>query len=288
MSQSLMYWVHAITPLHIGAGRGVGFIDLPIMREKATNYPLAPGSAVKGVLRDYFEQRGITQEVLGAAFGKSSDDEGNSGSLMFSDARLVCLPVRSFYGTFAYATSPMALRFLDKLQEIQAGKPTGMAIPQPAQGSEALVAGNSLLAQGTSAFLEDLDFQVHTDKDADQWAKNLATWVFQDPPWQTVFTQRFIILHDSALDYLLETGTEVNARIRLEDTTKIVAPGALWYEESLPAQSILAGLVTCDRVFGKSNLQVQNLTGALCTTALSCQIGGKATTGKGQVVVRFV
>ena len=38
-----MYWLHALTPLHVGAGRGVGFIDLPIMREKVTNWPLVPG-----------------------------------------------------------------------------------------------------------------------------------------------------------------------------------------------------------------------------------------------------
>ena len=52
-----MYWMQAITPLHVGSGKGVGFIDLPIMREKVTNWPLVPGSAVKGVMRDYFDQK---------------------------------------------------------------------------------------------------------------------------------------------------------------------------------------------------------------------------------------
>ena len=47
-----MYWIHALTPLHVGAGTGVGFIDLPIMREKTTAWPVLPGSAVKGVLAD--------------------------------------------------------------------------------------------------------------------------------------------------------------------------------------------------------------------------------------------
>ena len=32
-----MYWLQAITPLHVGAGKGVGFIDMPIMREKWRN-----------------------------------------------------------------------------------------------------------------------------------------------------------------------------------------------------------------------------------------------------------
>lgn len=287
MSQSTMYWIHAITPLHVGAGRGVGFIDLPIMREKATNYPLAPGSSVKGVLREFFEQQGAAPGALDAAFGKSSDDGGNSGSLLFSDARMVCLPVRSFHGTFAFATSPMALRFLSKVKEIQAGKPTGLAIPHPAGETWALTAEKSVLSQGTNAYLEDLDFSSQADRDADRWAKSLAEWIFPDPQWQEVFMERFAVLPDSAFDYLLETGTEVNARIRLDDETKIVAQGALWYEECLPAQTILAGLVTCERVYGKTELQVQNLVDYFCTKPIACQMGGKATTGKGQVVVRF-
>lgn len=51
-----IYWLEAITPLHVGMGRGVGFIDLPIIREKVTGWPLVPGSAVKGVIRDHFDQ----------------------------------------------------------------------------------------------------------------------------------------------------------------------------------------------------------------------------------------
>ncbi len=54
MINTRMYWIHAITPLHVGSGRGVGFIDLPIMREKVTSWPLVPGSAVKGVMREHF------------------------------------------------------------------------------------------------------------------------------------------------------------------------------------------------------------------------------------------
>ncbi len=49
-----IYWLHAITPLHVGTGRGLGYIDLPIMREKVTNWPLVPGSAIKGVISDMY------------------------------------------------------------------------------------------------------------------------------------------------------------------------------------------------------------------------------------------
>ena len=49
-TRAKMYWMHALTPRHVGSGCGVGFIDLSIMRDAVTNRPLVPGSAVKGVL----------------------------------------------------------------------------------------------------------------------------------------------------------------------------------------------------------------------------------------------
>ena len=41
-----LYLIHALTSLHVGSGRGTGFIDLPIMREK--NYGLAYNSGFLG------------------------------------------------------------------------------------------------------------------------------------------------------------------------------------------------------------------------------------------------
>ncbi|MGH8610275.1 MAG: RAMP superfamily CRISPR-associated protein [Gammaproteobacteria bacterium] len=89
-------------------------------------------------------------------------------------------------------------------------------------------------------------------------------------------------------------GTEVNARIRIDDEKKIAAKGALWYEESLPAESILAGLVWCDRAFPRGLLQPPNgkteeqwLMDTYCQKELTLQIGGKATVGKGRVRCLF-
>ena len=122
MSFSNLYWINALTPLHVGSGRGVGFIDLPVMREKATNYPIIPGSSVKGVLRDYFTRLNKGGDKIDVVFGTCSEDASNSGSLMFSDARCILLPIRSFKGTFAYVTSPLLLQFLKKLMKTHNGK----------------------------------------------------------------------------------------------------------------------------------------------------------------------
>jgi CRISPR type III-B/RAMP module RAMP protein Cmr4 len=93
-----MYWLHAITPTHVGTGTGAGFIDLPIMREKTTGWPLIPGSAIKGVRRDHFEQ----QEI-----------ENKDAPIRLAFARLTTVtqirgptPARSFLRTLACCACP--------------------------------------------------------------------------------------------------------------------------------------------------------------------------------------
>jgi CRISPR-associated protein Cmr4 len=51
MAARLMF-VHALSSLHAGTGQGVGTIDLPIARERATDLPVIPGSSIKGCLRE--------------------------------------------------------------------------------------------------------------------------------------------------------------------------------------------------------------------------------------------
>jgi len=116
VANTRIYWLHELTPLHVGTGQGTGFIDLPIMREKTTCWPLVPGSSVKGVLADYHQATAEGREKdasLRAAFGRADNsevDKDNAGSLVFTDARMVCLAVRSVFGTFAWVSSPLALR----------------------------------------------------------------------------------------------------------------------------------------------------------------------------------
>ncbi len=296
VAHTRIYWLHALTPLHVGTGQGTGFIDLPIMREKTTRWPLVPGSSVKGVLADSYqastENRG-TDHWLAAAFGRSDNgdkDKDNAGSLVFTDARMVCLSVRSLFGTFAWVASPLALeRFRRDLTA------AGITVsPQycPIQSGNIHLPNetmSSLNADG-KAYLEDLDFAVVNCDCARQWAGKLAEWVFPgDLIWQGLFKQRFAILPDSSFDYLCEMGTEVNARIRIDDKKKIVEQGALWYEESLPAESILAGLVWCDRVFSSDkDITEKKLLDKYCSGKRDdLQIGGKATVGKGRVRCLF-
>jgi len=300
MSQtSKIFWLHALSPLHAGTGRGVGFIDLPIMREQTTGWPIVPGSTIKGVIADYYRATESEREKVPmklAAFGRA-DPEGkesgsSAGALSFTDARIICLPVRSLYGTFAWATSPLALKRLKRelaVAKLDADIPDQDYLPE----QNANVTNNSILSSDIDGsprmFLEDLDFKVEKNTYTDNWANKLANWIFpeeQDLAWQQEFIRRFVILPQDSFDFLCETATEVNARIRIEPEKKIVVAGALWYEESLPVETILGGLVWCDRSSIKG-ITERDILASYCQQNIDLQLGGKASVGKGRVRCLF-
>jgi CRISPR-associated protein Cmr4 len=296
-----LYWLHALTPLHVGAGRGLGYIDLPIMREKVTKWPLVPGSTVKGVIADHYNATKDMRKndpIFRAAFGISDEGEkpeggANSGSLVFTDARLVCLPVRSLYGTFAWCTSPMVLSRLYRDLEV-AGKQDEKLQKTiiAAEGIINVVAGSKLKDEQGRVFFEDLDFGVRDCPVTKAWSNTLSCWLFDNPEWREIFESRFAVVPDNVFNFLCETATEITARVRINDQTKTVESGALWYEEALPAESILCGLVWCDRVFGssgKTEITPGQLLNRFCTSVDKppLQIGGKATVGRGQVRYLF-
>ena len=274
------YWLHAITPLHVGAGRGLGYIDMPIVREKVTNWPYIPGSSIKGVIADHFgaseetERKKEENKHLKAAFGTSgSDNDCAAGALVFTDANILCLPIRSFYGTFAWVTSPFCLRRAD--------------FPDFTDESCAFVGRNSkLIGADGKIYLEDLDITPRISDEAGDMSKRIAELVFADDEKnKKFFAERFTVVSDDLFTFLCESGTEVNAHIRINSKTGIVETGALWYEESLPVETILTGRIWCDKVFVK-DITEQDLFD-FCGKNLTLQIGGKASTGKGLVQCIF-
>ena len=300
-SADRLFWLQALTPLHLGAGKGEGYIDLPLLREKVTNFPFVPGSAVKGVFAD---SHGATDDarssnaVLQAAFGRAGDDTANAGALVFTDARLICLPVRSLYGTFAWCTSPFILgrlrRDLDAAGfEGWPDAPDSITVAHVPASEKDPKLPHTRLSGGSGAaamkiFLEDLDLSCRACAKAAQWASHIADALFAAPAeasWRTQFRERFVVVPDDVFSFLAETGTEVQPHVRIDPDFKRVASGALWYEESLPAESILCGLLWCDAVRSKGPVTRENVLG-LCQDS-SLQIGGKATTGKGRVRLRF-
>jgi len=271
--------IKAITSLHVGAGRGLGHIDLPVAREKATNYPYLPGSALKGVIRDKYEGAPNFEVAFGDKKGDGSD-ETTAGSLVFADARLLALPIRSFFGTFAAVSCPTIIKRLYADLNAFGVNVDAPKFPKLSDAEIAVVAG-SPLAKEKKVYLEDVDFNFVGD--VDKLVKDVAQRFanFGDAG----LVERFALVSDDAFAFLCETGTEINAHIRIDSETGIVKKGALWYQETLPPETFMYSFVCCDKVYG-SKVDPKELLDSFCKDQY-LQFGGKASTGLGRCQCRF-
>jgi len=277
-TRAKLLYLHALTPVHSGTGQAVAVVDLPIAREKATGWPIIPASSLKGVLRDALNN-GQNKEWINRAFGKDvrGEEQGEAGLLCFTDQRILCLAVRSYFGTFAYATCPLVLeRFLRDSQAMGIAAPFAKvpSVSDSPGDLNALVAKGSALARNGRVYLEDLDLVAREDDAVTQIANALGGTLFTDNPQSMV--QRFVLVSDEVFNFLCETAVEVVARVRLQDDTKTVAPGALWYEEAVPAESIFSGAVLVADHYRKNPEELwNNFQPGLI------QVGGNSTVGRG-------
>lgn len=95
------------TPLHVGAGNSVGAIDSPVMRERHTRIPIIPGSSLKGVLADLWNDENFKRTSDGEElFGKTDSKAAKAGQLLVGESRVLAFPVRSAKGSFAWISCP--------------------------------------------------------------------------------------------------------------------------------------------------------------------------------------
>jgi CRISPR-associated protein Cmr4 len=287
-----MMYLHALSPVHTGTGQGVDVIDLPVAREVTTNWPYLPGSSIKGVLRALCQPEGEREERRGTlwwqAFGPDTQDASEgAGALLFGDGRLLCLPVRSLFGTFVWVTCPLALsRYRrDHAAADVRYAPPAAAVPALAADQAAVAAAASETVHAGKVYLEDLDLtavRAPLDALADFIARNVFG---EEEEWRNLFVTHFAVVNDTAFTFLTETSMEVTARIRLQAETKTVADGALWYEEAIPAETIFSAPLLAQPRGGRRASQffdvVRHELGSMV------QIGGHASVGRGLLRVRL-
>lgn len=283
-----IYHLQALSALHVGVGQGVGAVDLPIARGRATQLPFVPGSALKGVLRDELrDEHGRLTPEHKRLFGPeaASGEDPQAGALAVGDAQLLIFPARSFLGVVAFATCPFILR---RYARDLLG-PNEAPPPLPPDEGPALTPRGSVIVKDNKLFLEDLDQEARPDSPkAEAWAERIAKTLYPDDcsekdDWRREFQARFVILPDGLFDFLAETATEIRARVRIDPETRTVAPGALWYEENLPAESVLWGVLGVTTPFNRNRdaqVPAEDPAGLLPRDR-HLQIGGKHTVGRG-------
>lgn len=285
-----IFHLNALSALHVGVGQAVGVVDLPIARAKATNLPIVPGSAIKGVLRDECTDAANQKTLFGPA-SINGDETAHASALAFGDAHLLLLPARSMAGVVAFITCPFVLaRYAQDLQ--RANVANIPAVPDNVQGAQTCNATNTKIrANNNTVVLEDLDLQACDG--ADGWANFIAKQLYPneaaDKNWGKLFKEHFAIISDDDFSFLADTATEIRARIRINDERGVVQKRALWYEENLPAESVLWGVIAAGAARDKSEQNPEQVMASFAQTIVpekTIQIGGKATVGRG--LVRFI
>ncbi len=285
--QALLW--QAITPIHPGTGQvSASVIDLPVAREGATGFPVLPASSIKGVLRggeglrpgddksqaepvkkarQWFGYADHLEEGEGAGAAEPAKRGSAAGDLSFTDARLLALSVPSYRGTFALVTCPMILCRLRRDQEVL-GVPA-VAEPRLPQPFTAFVSENTVLRHKDQVILQDLDLRAEVTAEVGALAQFLTAGL--SPEDAALIAERLCVVSDDVLAFLSETATEVTAHVRLEPDKKTVVNGALWYEETIPAETLFTSFVISKTGEGLAALQGRPYL----------QIGGKGSVGRG-------
>jgi CRISPR-associated protein Cmr4 len=192
-----------------------------------------------------------------------------------TDHHLALLPTPTDQGTFGWLTCPLVLARL--LRDV--GKPPfavpavgqGEALATPALGQKEVALGDLLLKR------KELDPKL---------AETLAGWIFPEEPWwKERLRAHLVVVSDDVFTFLARHRTDVRAHVRIDPEAGTVAKGGLWYEESLPAESVLCGVL---QLHDNGKLEGLPSDAVLRLAKLDLQVGGNATTGAGRCRLRLV
>lgn len=268
------------TSLHAGSGSDLGIVDLPIQREKHTDYPKIEASGLKGGIREVFRtQPNLAQlekcwnipalgrcwniqsvedddykEAIKLAFGPENGDL-YAGSLGFTDARLLLFPVKSVSGVFGWITCPAVIeRFKQDLSICQPNIMLDDNLPREIQ-----VPTNCdlIITDSSKIVLEEYTFEVEPTSNCDNFANWIAENCFPSDDvynyWRDKIKKSLVVLSNDDFRDFVTLSTEVIARIKINQKTGTVKKGALWYEEYLPSDSILYSLALTTPIFQEND-----------------------------------
>lgn len=308
ITDTRMLYLYVETPLHAGVGSGLSSIDLPIQRERTTQYPMIQGSGIKGKLRAAMEGDRTTllseeRNIIDTLFGPpskpadSGDDRASgsdhAGALIFGDARILLFPVRSLSGVFAYTTCYDVLNRFKRDKEhsgISLWSVPTLVTDETSKTPIALVTSASQISASGNVVLEEFSFRARTSTVADEIADWIARNALPDEYeyWRDKLRKSLVILPDDDFRDFALYATEIITRIRIDRTTKTVDTGALWTEEHLPTDTLLYVPVyaTNSRRNG-STMQAKDILRRAASLEDSqsgyVQLGGDETVGRGLV-----
>lgn len=266
--------MYAVTPCHAGSGSSFGVIDLPIQRERHTNWPVIHASGMKGAMRAQFDRykgriQNQAEDLTELIFG--SEKSEFAGSLSVSDAKILAFPMRSSFAPFVWITCPAVLARLNKDLKLAEKAGDDLAVFQKIEKGEAFWV-NGAFEAGNRILLEDVE--VTTVGPAT--LTNIAPFLAK--------AERLLIVHDEVFGYGVSNCTSIMANISIDQRTGTTKDGSLRYQEELPSDALLYSLVNwgVSRNIGEQ-IKADMIKGFVTEQAIAghIQVGGDVTLGRG-------
>jgi len=274
----------AETSIHAGAGSSVAGVDLPIQREAHNSWPCVFGSAVKGALRAKAEDKwGKDNDSVRLVFGSDSENDstsGSAGALLVGDARLLLMPVRSLTSHFKWVTCPDLLKRVQRDAQ-RLNMDLAVQIPEVV---------NSSALQHTKPkadlFLEEYRFTAK-QSDLEAVISHLSDL---SGIGKAELAEQLVIVSNDMFAFLCRFATPVTAHIAIDNETKTVKKGALWYEETMPPESVFYCVLSASRARDmdkeiqsqwQSEAVLKSITQSLFGESPYLQLGGNETVGMG-------
>ncbi len=292
-NQALMF-LYCISPVHPGAGTALGVIDSPIQRERHTGHPSMAGAGIKGALRDFCRgdqpnEDETLKEVFGPPPGKSSDF---AGAISFADAQVVLFPVRSPKSSYYYVTCPTALGRLQRLCLLSGCiESQGWEIPLP--GAEEFVSLDGSIKEN-EVILETFELKCQKGHEC----LEMIDWIADHaiPKAGLVFFHEKIkndtlVVNDQVFNHFVQNATLVEPHVRIDDASGTAQDGALFYVENIPPETLMVSLAMASRSRKESTTTSAQKVMEYVSRKIEgklVQVGGDATTGRGQILIHLV
>jgi len=287
--------------LHAGAGSSTGTIDLPIQRERHTNFPKIESSSLRGAIREasYDTIKGdATKEAKFIKIYGKKDDGTIHSAVDFTDARILFFPVRSYHGVFAWITCPLVLERLqrDYKKMCQTDLPidtssTNSDIPKielnAIEDNTVIVQEASTICSTKKAVFEEFIFDTKNqetkidNKEIGEWIANI--FGSDNAIINRLKTSIALVSNDVFRDFVV-LYTHKITRNKIDSETGTADGVGLFNEEFLPPESILYSFITASEEFSKNETRL-SATDIMCfvekNLPLLFRAGGDKGIGKG-------
>jgi CRISPR-associated protein Cmr4 len=289
-------FLRALTPLHVGAGRGASVhVELPVQRDEF-GFPTIWASSLKGALRANFDRGSkCDKNIIFGPEPASPEVSDYSSAASFTDSRLILIPGRLLKGVWAFITSPHMLEQFKVLLEVRGEKVDMLSVPSVSD-DEALVSKPELILTGSDGkkYIVVNEAKLEKAREDKAVAESLSK-VLPDKIASMVKDKGVIVVPDTISRDIINRSMVIQYRVRLDPNTKTVEQGP-WSEEYTPSNTVMASLVVCREprrrgsgggACASATDVCSDLVGYFTSTRSTIYVGGKETIGKGLIELYF-